>query len=59
MDIISWQNKTRTDQTQSEKDKLEYEKKVLNEIWKVEEDKEKEKAKKKLKKYNYLNYERF
>ena len=54
MDIISWQNKTSSELTQAEKEKQDYEKQVLNEIWKVEDEKEKEIERQKL----LLNKER-
>lgn len=42
MDIISWQNKTKAQQERAEKLRTEQEKGMLNEIWGIEGEKEKE-----------------
>jgi hypothetical protein len=42
MDIISWQNKTKAEQERMEKQKIDQERQILNENWKLEAEKEKE-----------------
>jgi cilia- and flagella-associated protein 53 len=42
MDIISWQNKTRSGQEREQKMKEEQEKRMLNDLWNIEQEKEKE-----------------
>lgn len=54
MNIINWQNKTKSEQDQIEKFKEEEERHMLNELWKVEADKEKEMERQRL----LLNKER-
>lgn len=54
MDIISWQNKSKAEHDKAEKQKVEQEKQMLNELWKLEEDKEKETERQRL----LLNKER-
>jgi len=54
MDIINWQNKTKSHQMKAEIQKQEQEKAMLNNLWKIQDEKEKELEKQRL----LLNKER-
>jgi len=54
MDIINWQNKTKNHQMKAEIQKQEQEKAMLNNLWKIQDEKEKELEKQRL----LLNKER-